>query len=79
MPQAVTTLKEIETNALRLSDDDRAELVSVLMRSLISTEGWTLSPEWVAEAERRDREMEASGERGEPADKVLAEMRALLG
>jgi hypothetical protein len=79
MPERQTALHEVESRALQLSDQDRAELIDILVRSLAPAQGLALSPEWVKEVERRDREMDLSGEDGEPAAAVLAEMKALLG
>jgi putative addiction module component (TIGR02574 family) len=72
------SLPEIEKDALLLSAEDRARLAVRLLSSLEKT---TESPEeieklWVAEAERRFRELRDGVVQGIPAREVFAELRA---
>jgi len=71
------SLSEIEKDALRLPAEDRARLA---VRLLSSLEGTTESPEqieklWIAEAERRFRELRDGVVQGIPAREVFAELR----
>jgi putative addiction module component (TIGR02574 family) len=71
------SLPEIETEALRLSPEDRARLA---VRLLSSLEGTAESPEeieklWITEAERRFRELRDGVVQGIPAREVFAELR----
>jgi putative addiction module component (TIGR02574 family) len=72
------SLPDIEKDVLRLPAEDRARLA---VRLLSSLEGITESPEeieklWIAEAERRFREMRDGVVQGIPAREVFAELRA---
>lgn len=72
------SLSEIENDALRLPAEDRARLAVRLLSSLEET---TESPEeieklWIAEAERRLKELRDGVAEGTPARKVFAELRA---
>jgi len=74
------TLAKIESDALRLSEEERARLA---VRLLASLEEEAESPEeierlWVAEAEQRFRELRDGSVRGIPAQQVFAELRAKL-
>jgi putative addiction module component (TIGR02574 family) len=71
------SLPEIEKDALRLPTEDRARLALRLLSSLEKT---TESPEeieklWIAEAERRFRELREGVVQGIPAQEVFAELR----
>ena len=71
------SLPEIEKNALQLSAEDRARLAVRLLSSLEET---TESPEeieklWIAEAERRFRELRDGVVQGIPARDVFTELR----
>ncbi len=74
------TLAKIESDALRLSEEERARLA---VRLLASLEEEAESPEeverlWVAEAEERFRELRDGAVRGIPARQVFAELRTKL-
>jgi len=74
------SLAEVESDALRLSEEERARLAVRLLASLEET---TESPAeierlWVAEAEQRFRELRDGTVRGIPAQQVFAELRAKL-
>jgi putative addiction module component (TIGR02574 family) len=72
------SLNEIESNALQLSDEDRARLA---VRLLTSLEEEAEPPEeieklWLAEAERRFQELRAGLAQGVPAREVFTRLRA---
>lgn len=74
------SLAEIEDDALKLSDEDRARLA---VRLLASLEEEAESPEeiervWVEEAERRFQELRDGVVEGVPAGDVFARLRAKL-
>lgn len=74
------SLTEIENDALRLPPEDRARLAVDLLASL---EGSVESPEeieklWLAEAERRFRELRDGVVQGIPAQEVFAQLRTKL-
>lgn len=74
------SLAEIEDDALKLSEEDRARLA---VRLLASLEEEAESPEeieklWLAEAERRFQELRAGVVQGVPARDVFAQLRAKL-
>lgn len=74
------SLAEIENDALRLPPEDRARLAVDLLASL---EGSVESPEeieklWLAEAERRFRELRDGVVQGIPAQEVFSQLRAKL-
>lgn len=72
-------LDEIEAEALRLPEQDRAQLFS---RLLLSFEAVSRDDDaervWGEEAERRDRAMESGEEPGIPAEEVFKKLRASL-
>jgi putative addiction module component (TIGR02574 family) len=74
------SLAEIEDDALKLSEEDRARLA---VRLLASLEEEAESPEeieklWLAEAERRFEELREGVVQGVPAREVFAQLRAKL-
>lgn len=74
------SLTEIEDDALKLPEDERARLAVRLLASLEEEAG---SPEeierlWVEEAERRFEELRGGTVRGIPARDVFAALRAKL-
>ena len=74
------SLAEIEDDALKLSDEERARLA---VRLLASLEEEAESPEeieklWVEEAERRFRELRDGAVQGVPAEDVFTRLRAKL-
>jgi putative addiction module component (TIGR02574 family) len=72
-------LDEIEAEALRLPEQDRAQLFSRLLLSFetVSRDEDAASV-WAEEAERRDRAMESGEEPGIPAEEVFKKLRASL-
>ena len=74
------SLAEIEDDALKLSEEDRARLA---VRLLASLEEEAESPEeieklWLAEAKRRFQELREGVVQGVPARDVFAQLRAKL-
>ena len=74
------SLAEIEDDALRLSEEDRARLA---VRLLASLEEEVESPEeieklWLVEAERRFQELRDGVVQGVPARDVFVQLRAKL-
>lgn len=74
------SLTDIENDALKLSDEDRARLA---LRLLASLEEDLESPEelekiWLAEAERRFQDLRDGAVQGIPAGDVFARLRAKL-
>lgn len=71
-----TTLEAVEAAALQLSAEERAELIERLIDTLLPAP--PLHPAWEAEIARRVAEMDAGLVASIPAEKVFAEMRALI-
>ncbi len=71
-------LKAIETEALQLSEKDRAELVRKLVLSLDQPSDAELESDWLDEAERRAKQLDSGEVRGVPAEEFLKKARALL-
>ena len=71
-----STLESIESEALKLSPEERAELIERLIDSVVPAP--PLHPAWAAEIERRLADMDAGRSKAIPADEVLADMRALI-
>jgi putative addiction module component (TIGR02574 family) len=74
------SLADIEDDALKLSEEDRARLA---VRLLASLEEEVESPEeieklWLAEAERRFQELRDGVVQGVPARDVFVQLRAKL-
>lgn len=70
------TLAEIEAEALKLSIEEREELLDRLAASFGDQEG--VDEAWGEEIARRVAELDANGEAGIPAEQVFAEARATL-
>lgn len=65
------TVSEIITAAKELSNDDRREVIRELQESLpLDDEPVALSPEWMAEIQRRAAELDAHPERAVPWEEV---------
>lgn len=75
MPDAV---KNLEAEALKLSEKDRAELVRVLLLSLEDSEDQGNELMWAEEAERRYQELKAGAVQAIPSEKVFEEARSRL-
>ncbi len=71
------TLQAVEADALKLTPDERSELIERLIASV--EPALPLHPDWEAEIARRVAEMDAAGEDGLiPGEQVMAEMRARI-
>ena len=70
------TLRAIETAALGLSREERAQLVQTLLASLVTEE--RIEAVWNAEIERRVADLEAGRVATIPSEEVFAEARRLL-
>ncbi len=72
-------LEEIKTEALKLSAAARARLARDLLASLEAVPPVEIEQLWIAEAIRRDDELDQGAARLFPADEVLARARAHRG
>lgn len=68
--------KRILDEALTLSEDERAELVTKLLATLPDDEAEELHPEWLAEIERRARRAHADPGGGEAWEVVEERLMA---
>src|SRR5262249_15253335 len=69
---------KIKQAAMTLSPNERVLLADQLYMSVSEKEQADIEAEWVAEAERRIREVDEGRAKTIPGDQVLAEARALL-
>lgn len=72
------TLDELETEALKLSLDDRVHLADRLWISADPTPEAEIAKLWTAEAERRLEELRTGKVKSIPGDLVMARVRARL-
>jgi putative addiction module component (TIGR02574 family) len=70
------TLDEIEAEALRLPEEDRARLFESLLLSFDETQEEENARVWAEEAARRDQAMDSGEEPGIPADEVFRRLRS---
>lgn len=72
------TVQQIEEEAQKLSEDDRAELTSRLLESFRHKDPDDAERDrlWAEEALRRNQEMEDGKVQGIPLEEALAELRA---
>ena len=68
-----TALESVEAAALKLSADERAELIDRLLETLPPTP--PLHPAWEVEIARRVAELDAGLVKAIPAETVFAELR----
>ena len=71
-------LKQIEDEALHLSEDERAELAKKLLLSLDEPSEDELAEDWLAEALRRARDLDDGIVQPVPAGEVRRKAQALL-
>ena len=71
-------LKQIENEALRLSEEKRAELAQKLLLSLDVLTEDEIADDWIAEVQRRAREIDEGTVQPIPADEVRRKARTLL-
>ena len=70
------SLEDIEAAALKLSAEERSELIERLIDTVSPAP--PLHPAWMAEIERRVAEMDAGHIESIPAKDVLAELRVMI-
>lgn len=71
-------LKQIEAEILHLSEEERAELAQKLLLSLEAPSEDEIAEDWLAEAQRRARELDAGIIQPVPADEMRRKAQALL-
>ena len=71
-------LKQIEDEALHLSEEERAELAQKLLLSLDAPTMDEIEEDWLIEARRRARELDEGIVQPIPADEVRKKAQALL-
>lgn len=71
-------LQQIETNALYLSEDERAELAQKLLLSLDSPSEKEIAADWLAEAQRRAKDLDDGVVLAIPAEEVRRKAQILL-
>jgi putative addiction module component (TIGR02574 family) len=72
------TAKQIESAAVKLPRRERERIANRLLESLGPELEKQILDAWVAEAERRDRELDDGSEVALPYEEVMAELRASL-
>lgn len=70
-----TALSEIEQQATRLSDQERAQLAAFLLRSLEAVDQGDIEEDWRIEAEARLAQVKRGEARLIPGDEVFANIR----
>ena len=71
-------LKQLQDQALHLSEDERAELVQKLLISLDSPSEAEVAEDWLLEAQRRARQLDQGEVQAIPAEEVMQKAQALL-
>jgi putative addiction module component (TIGR02574 family) len=71
-------LKQIEEEALNLSEEERAQLAQKLLLSLDVPSMEEIEEDWLVEAHRRAREIDEGIVQPIPADEVRKKAQALL-
>jgi putative addiction module component (TIGR02574 family) len=72
-------LKQIEDEALHLSQEERAGLVQKLLLSLdVSSKEEEIEDDWMSEAHRRAKELDEGIVQSIPAEEVRKKAQALL-
>jgi putative addiction module component (TIGR02574 family) len=71
-----TTVETVVAEALKLSPEDRAEVIERLADSVLPAPA--LHPAWEAEIARRVADMDAGRSPGIPADEAMARLRAMI-
>ena len=73
-------IRDLAAEALSLEEESRAELASILLRSLDEPSSGDADIErgWLQEADRRDRELASGTVEGRPWEEVLAAARDRL-
>jgi len=71
-------LKQIENEALHLSEEERAELAQKLLLSLDASTIAEIEEDWLVEAHRRARELDEGIVQAIPAEEVRRKAQAFL-
>ncbi len=71
-------LKQIENEALHLSEEERAELAQKLLLSLDLPSEDEVAEDWLKEAQRRAEDLDAGVVQPIPAEEVRRKVQALL-
>ncbi len=71
-------MKQIENEALHLSEEERAELAQKLLLSLDTPSQKEIEEDWLVEAQQRARELDEGVVQPIPAEEVRRKARALL-
>ena len=71
-------LEQIEDNALHLSQEDRAKLAQKLLLSIDIPSESEIADDWLIEAQRRARELDAGTVQPVSAEEVRRKAQALL-
>lgn len=71
------SLEQVTTDALRLTDDERAELADEIHASLLHRRE-AVEQAWIAEGMRRLADLEAGRTKAIPGEQVFAELRERL-
>lgn len=72
-------LKDVETQALQLSGEDKEILIERLLGSLEGDVSRDIERAWLEEAARRYEEYKAGRSQGVPGEKIFDEIRRELG
>lgn len=79
MTRSTHSAKQLQADALRLSDNERAELARLLLLSLEAVADPDAERLWAEEAERRYRELKSGVVEAIPSEDVFREARSRLG
>jgi putative addiction module component (TIGR02574 family) len=71
-------LKQIEAEALHLTEEERAELAQKLLLSLDSPSEEEITADWLEEAQRRARDLDEGRVKPISAEEVRRKAQALL-
>jgi predicted dinucleotide-utilizing enzyme len=74
----IPSIESIRAAALQLQPEARVELTHALVESLSGLSEAEIAELWLAEAERRDAEMESGAIVGIPGTEVFGRIRALF-
>ncbi len=69
------TLQSLKKEVSKLSRKEQAELMHFMIE-LLSGDPFTLSQEWIAELDKREKALEEGASVGKPAREVLAKYKA---
>ncbi|HEX3251836.1 MAG TPA: addiction module protein [Pyrinomonadaceae bacterium] len=72
------TIEQVETEALRLKPEARAELAQKLLKSLEDLSEEEIEQLWVKEAVRRDAELDSGSAKMRDAEDVFRDARSRL-